>query len=95
MEPKDFTLKKLGKNIRNIRLAKEIKQEYLAKKVGLCKSGMSRLENGLRDTTIKKIIQISIVLEVDPSIFFYSSKQISAFVIKSSVPTEAGTLSSL
>lgn len=61
-----ITLQKIGANIRRHRQAKQIKQEYLAIKVGLCKSAISRLENGLRDTSLKRLLKVAEILEIDP-----------------------------
>ena len=63
-------LKKIGQNIRRIRIEKGIKQEYVATKLGVTKSAISRIENGDRDTTLKNILQIATVLDVAAIDFF-------------------------
>jgi transcriptional regulator with XRE-family HTH domain len=63
-------LKSIGGNIRRYRQSKGIKQEYLATRLGLTKSALSRIENGARDTTLKNILQIAVVLEINPQLFF-------------------------
>jgi transcriptional regulator with XRE-family HTH domain len=68
MEPID--LKTIGENIRKHRKARQIKQEWLAHKIGLNKSEISRLETGQRDTTIKILIEIATVLEIEPADLF-------------------------
>lgn len=70
MEPDNLILKKIGANIKKLRKANHIKQEWLGRKTGLSKSGISRLENGERDTTIKHLIKIADVLQTNPSEFF-------------------------
>jgi transcriptional regulator with XRE-family HTH domain len=65
MESHQITLKKIGANIRQVRLQKNICLEYLGKKIGLSKSGMSRLENGKRDTTLEKFLTIAKHLKID------------------------------
>jgi transcriptional regulator with XRE-family HTH domain len=70
MEPSKFSFETVGSNIRKHRLSKQIKQEYLAKKTELSKSEISRLENGLRDTTIKKLLKLAVALNIHPSELF-------------------------
>ncbi len=70
MTPHNLTLKKIGANIREQRLQKNICQEYLGKKIGLSKSGMSRLENGQRDTTLKKFLMLADQLQIHPNELF-------------------------
>lgn len=70
MERHAITLKKIRANIRKHRLEKQLKQEYLGRQIGLCKSGISRLENGKRGTSINKLLILADVLEVHPQDLF-------------------------
>jgi len=63
-------LKKIGANIKRIRIEKGIKQEYVATKLGVTKSAISRIENGDRDTTLKNVLQIADVLDEAAVEFF-------------------------
>ena len=70
MEPDNLILKKIGANIKKLRQANHIKQEWLGKKTGFSKSGISRLEHGERDTTLMHLIKIADVLQTPPAEFF-------------------------
>lgn len=63
-------LNKIGNNIKRIREAKNIKQEFLATRTGICKSYLSRIENGNRDLSVSKLIKIAETLEVPISSLF-------------------------
>lgn len=55
-----------GKNIKNVREQKGIKQEVLGKHIGVTKGRMSQIENGDCDElSIKKIDKIAAYLETD------------------------------
>lgn len=60
-------LKKIGENIRKHRTSQKIKQEYPAKKVGLSKSFISRIENGQRDSGIVTLFEIASILGIKTS----------------------------
>ena len=70
MEPSKINFEKVGENIRMHRKAKGFKQEWLGRKVNLNKSEISRIENGKRNTSVKTLVQIAVVLEIDLSRFF-------------------------
>jgi len=70
MEPSKINFERMGENIRKQREAKGIKQEWLAMKVNLDKSEISRIENGKRNTSVKMLLLIATVLEMDPSQLF-------------------------
>jgi transcriptional regulator with XRE-family HTH domain len=55
----------IGNNIRRIRLIKNIKQEYLAKKIGISRNTLSAIENGSKSPTIFELNQIALQLGVD------------------------------
>ena len=67
MTPKETYLKKVGASIRKERTAKFIKQETLAKKVGLSKSEISRIENGKREIKIDMIRKIAFAIGIPSS----------------------------
>ncbi len=69
-------LRRIGANIRKYRLAKNLKQEYVGKKVALDKSEISRIENGKINIGIITLFKIAEVLEVTVSILFEMSSQI-------------------
>jgi transcriptional regulator with XRE-family HTH domain len=62
MKNESIYLKKIGSNLRKFRVAKKIKQEYVANKVHLSKSEVSRIENGRRDPGLVKIIEMANVI---------------------------------
>ena len=64
MKPENYDLKKIGAIIRKHRTAHQIKQEYLARKVNLSKSEISRIENGKRSTGLGKILEIAKVVGI-------------------------------
>ncbi|BAH06810.1 hypothetical protein CKR_1759 [Clostridium kluyveri NBRC 12016] len=59
-----MTAMKVGKNIRNIRIQKNITQEELAEITGIEQSIISRYENGIIIPPIPKLEAISKALEV-------------------------------
>lgn len=67
MTPKETYLKKIGQSIRKERTAKQIKQETLAKKVGLSKSEISRIENGKREIKVDMLREIALAIGIPPS----------------------------
>lgn len=70
MEQPVITLKTIGRNIRKQRQSRQIKQESLAREIRMSVSEISRIENGQRDTTIKKLLDIADVLKMHPTEFF-------------------------
>lgn len=64
----DFN-KKVGARIKKIRKEKNIKQEWLALKVGLGKSEISRLENGKRAISLPILFGIASTLNTSPDYF--------------------------
>jgi len=57
-------LEKLGKNICKYRETKKFTQEILAEKVDLSREYISRVENGQKNISLKKLFLIADVLEV-------------------------------
>lgn len=64
MKPENYNLQGVGAIIRKHRVARQIKQEYLAKKVNLSKSEISRIENGRRNAGFGKIVEIAKVIGI-------------------------------
>ena len=56
--------KKLGENLKKIRINKNITQTELAEKLGVDKSFVSNLENGKTNPTLSTITNIAQALEV-------------------------------
>jgi transcriptional regulator with XRE-family HTH domain len=54
----------VGNNIRKWRNLKGIKQEYLADQLGITKVAMSKIETGKTDIPLKRLLEISKVLEL-------------------------------
>lgn len=57
-------LEKLGKNIRKNRELKKFSQEFLAEKVNLSREYITRIENGQKFISLRKLFQLADVLEV-------------------------------
>jgi transcriptional regulator with XRE-family HTH domain len=70
MEPSKKFNHRIGSRIRAIREEKKLKQEWLAKKVSLGKSEISRIENGKRSITLIKLHEIADALDTPPYYFF-------------------------
>ena len=60
----DILLKKFGENLRKIRLAKGLSQEFIATRAGIPVSQIGRIERGEINTTISTAYLLSNVLEV-------------------------------
>ncbi|CDE88123.1 TPA: XRE family transcriptional regulator [Candidatus Gastranaerophilales bacterium HUM_20] len=58
-------LKELGKNIARYRQAKGLSQEKLAELVDLSREYVTRVENGQKNISLKKLFAIADALEVD------------------------------
>lgn len=61
---KDLLLSKFGKQVRKIRLAKNLSQEKLADLAGLHWTYISGIERGIRNISLKNIVKISKALEL-------------------------------
>ena len=57
-------LKNLGQNIKNYRTAKNLSQEALGEKVDLSREYITRVENGQKYISLRKLFLIADVLEV-------------------------------
>lgn len=56
--------KKLGKNVKRLRIEKDITQTSLAEKLGVDKSFISNIENGKTNPTLSTITNIAKVLGI-------------------------------
>ncbi len=57
----------VGSNVRLWRERKQMKQQVLAKELGITGVALSNIENNKADITISRLFQIAAVLEVKPS----------------------------
>lgn len=60
-------LARIGRRIYMERIARQIKQETLGKKVNLSKSEISRIENGKREIKLSTLIQIAKAIGISPA----------------------------
>lgn len=58
--------KKLGEQLRKIRLQKGMSQGDIAKKLGVHRSYISGIERGIRNPTVKNLERLADALGVDP-----------------------------
>ena len=62
--------KAFGNNIKTLRLAKKLKQEELAKSIGIAATTLSRIENGADFVKVSTIVKLCDVLETTPGFLF-------------------------
>jgi len=62
--------------IRFERLKKRLKQEDVAKKIGKSQNYYSRMENGERDFSLKNLMILMDIFEIDPVYFFKEVKKL-------------------
>jgi transcriptional regulator with XRE-family HTH domain len=70
--------------IRFERLKKRLKQEDVAKKIGKSQNYYSKMENGERDFSLKNLMILMDVFEIDPVDFFKEVKKLEKQKGKSS-----------
>ena len=63
-------IKKIGKELKIIRIENNYKQDEVAKKTGIASSIISSYETGNKDIRINKLIQLLDFYNVKPEIFF-------------------------
>ena len=56
----------IGRKIRKVRELKNLKQEYVAEKIGVAQSGYSKIETGESDLSFSNLEKIAEALEVEP-----------------------------
>jgi transcriptional regulator with XRE-family HTH domain len=59
---------KVGDNIRLWRERKRMKQEVLAKEIGITSVALSNIENNKSDISISRLFQIAQILEIKPTL---------------------------
>lgn len=59
-------LQKFGKNLKKLRIERDLTQDDLACDAGLSRSTISMVEVAKRDITISKLIQVAKALGVEP-----------------------------
>jgi len=64
---KKYVLKKVSKNIQKIRIEKGYTQETFAEKMGVSWSYVSKLESGILNLSLGKVVELAEYLEVDVS----------------------------
>jgi len=63
-------IKRFGKRVRQIRIAKNISQENLAYEAEIEYSQVSRIERGIINTCISQVFAIAKALNIEPWVFF-------------------------
>lgn len=61
----DDVRRRLGKNVRRLRRAKDISQEVFAEMVGINRVYLSGIERGLRNPTVSIVAEIAEALKID------------------------------
>ena len=56
--------------IKQIRLEKNFSQDYMAIRLGLSQSQYAKVENGVQELTLIRLIQISEILDINPTQLF-------------------------
>jgi transcriptional regulator with XRE-family HTH domain len=69
--------------IRFERLKKRLKQEDVAKKIGKSQNYYSRMENGERDFSLKNLMKLMDIFDIDPVDFFKAVKKTEKLKSKS------------
>ena len=69
--------KNIGQKIRRIRQSLDLSQENVAEDLGMTKGAFSKIERGLTNIPIARLIEIASVLKVDIGAFFESEPKIS------------------
>lgn len=64
---KELVLKKVSKNIQKIRIEKGYTQETFAEKMGVSWSYVSKLESGILNLSLGKVVELAEYLDVDVS----------------------------
>lgn len=64
------TLKKIGKNIRDVRKSKNLSQEKLAELVGVSRNYIGMIERAESNIPTGRLIEVAFALNVHPKVFF-------------------------
>lgn len=70
MKIKNQLNRNVGANIKAWREIRGVKQEWMAAKIGLCKSSLSQIENGKTEIPITRLSEIAVILEIKLSDLF-------------------------
>lgn len=70
--------------VRFERLKKRLKQEDVAIKLGMSQNYYSKMENGERDFSLKNLMKLMDIFEIDPVDFFKEVKKLKKHKEKSS-----------
>lgn len=71
--------KRIGEQIRLIRLSKNLSQESLAEELGLSVSTFSNLERGTTEFTVSRLLEVLKILDVD-CVSFFSNLESNQFL---------------
>lgn len=64
----------VGQRIRRVRQSLELSQENVAEDLGMTKGAFSKIERGLTNLPLTRLIEIARVLKVEVAVFFETSK---------------------
>lgn len=70
--------KNIGQKIRRARQALDLSQESVAEDLGMTKGAFSKIERGLTNVPVTRLIEIAGVLKVDVAAFFESTSTTKA-----------------
>lgn len=73
----------VGRNIREWRKCKELKQEYVAYKLRISKSALSQIENGHTNFSLLRLSQIADIMDVSLSDLLNTPKKMQIIEISS------------
>ena len=79
MNPKKEYKIKIGENILSWRRLKRIKQQDLAKRVGISPAALSNIENGISAPDIKRLEDIANALEIEVAQLLANPQQFFSF----------------
>ena len=60
----------LGENLKNLRLARNLSQEYLAEDAKISQTSVARIERGKLNTSISTVYALMKALQAEPNEFF-------------------------
>lgn len=67
----EFSYEKLGEAIRLLRIKRELKQSYVARKAGMSQPNYCKMEKGTRHVSLGKFLTVCNALEVSPLFLFF------------------------
>ena len=67
--------------IRLLRLEKKYSQEYIALRMNISQSYYGRIENGKTTLSIKRLLQLLVILETDCAAFFNDLEEVNIFEV--------------